>query len=399
MQLLGSRSGSYSGAGSQTWKMNALGVAVGIILTGCLSATASGQNLQVPIEVEQWRRTEIALTSDSDYPNPFADVTVTATFRNGETTITRPAFWDGDRMWRVRFAPPAPGKWHWQTTCSEQDNKGLHGLRGTLTCTSYGGDNPNYVHGFVRVSPNRRYFVRADGTPFFWLGDTHWMMADHERLDANNAPDANGKDQFTQLVEDRLGKGFTVYQNYFAGHHNHWWRNSEYACIDPARFRQVMDPMLDQLADRGFVIAQGIGALQHVRYGAARIAGPACRVCRSSLWRTPPGLVHGTRGEPACPRRQAPADGPRRLAFRRGEVRSLQRLRASCQRAHVSRHADGLGTGALARLVRTARGTHQTRAFDRSRISVSTGTTFRASLSSRPRPCTKPIKCGPSRCH
>lgn len=214
---------------------------------------------KVPLEVAQWRRAEIVLTSDRDYPNPFADVTLTATFRNGETTITRPAFWDGERTWRLRFAPTELGKWTWRTTCSDPDNKGLHNRRGTLTCISYVGDNPNYVHGFVRVSPNHRYFVRADGTPFFWLGDTHWMMADHERLDANNSPDADGRNQFTQLLEDRLGKKFTVYQNYFAGHYRHWWQDREYACIDPTRFREVLDPMLDQLADRGFVIAQGIG--------------------------------------------------------------------------------------------------------------------------------------------
>ena len=243
--------------------------------------------------VAQWRVIEIELTSMAQYANPFADVSVTATFSQDDGSITdpqeknvarggkgrrrsqprsrpvydisfarinkRPAFWDGGSTWKIRFAPPSTGEWSWRTTCSDRGNKGLHGQRGTFTCTSYVGENPNYVHGFVRVSPNRRYFVRADGTPFFWLGDTHWMMADHERLDANNAPDANGRSQFTQLVEDRLGKGFTVYQNYFAGHHRHWWRDSEYACIDPTRFREVMDPMLDQLADRGFVIAQGMG--------------------------------------------------------------------------------------------------------------------------------------------
>jgi hypothetical protein len=123
----------------------------------------------------------------------------------------------------------------------------------------YEGENPNYRHGFIKISANRRYFVRADGTPFFWLGDTHWQMADWERLDDNNAPDAAGRSQFDQLVDDRAKKGFTVYQNYFAGHRRHWWRDDSYACIDPTRFREVLDPMLDRLADRGFVIAQGIG--------------------------------------------------------------------------------------------------------------------------------------------
>jgi len=215
--------------------------------------------MTAPPQVEQWRRAEIVLTSDRDYPNPFADVRIEATFRQGKTTITRPAFWDGERTWRLRFAPPSPGEWQWETACSDAQNTGLHAQQGTLTCTPYHGDNPNYVHGPVQVSPNRRHFVRADGTPFFWLGDTHWMMPDLERIHENNATDATGRSQFTQLMEDRLAKGFTVYQNYFAGHNRHWWRDPKYACIDPTRFREVMDPMLDELAERGLVIAQGIG--------------------------------------------------------------------------------------------------------------------------------------------
>jgi hypothetical protein len=209
--------------------------------------------------VGQWTIAEIALTSAAEYENPFADVSVTATFEHADARIERPAFWDGGPTWKIRFAPPKTGEWTWQTTCSDQADAGLHGRSGRLRCVPYEGANPNYRHGFIRVSPNRRYFVRADGTPFFWLGDTHWQMADWERLNENNAPDAAGRSQFHQLADDRAKKGFTVYQNYFAGHHRHWWRDDRYACIDPTRFREVLDPMLDHLAGRGFVIAQGMG--------------------------------------------------------------------------------------------------------------------------------------------
>ncbi|NQT86585.1 DUF4038 domain-containing protein, partial [bacterium] len=209
--------------------------------------------------VAQWTIEEIPLTSARAYANPFADTTVIAVFVHGDRRIERPAFWDGGRTWKLRFAPPETGEWRWETTCSDTSNTGLHGQTGVVRCVPYKGDNPNYRHGFVQVSPNRRHFVRADGTPFFWLGDTHWQMADWERLQGNNAPDAAGRSQFHQLVDDRAAKGFTVYQNYFTGHLRHWWRDDGYACIDPTRFREVMDPMLDHLADRGFVIAQGIG--------------------------------------------------------------------------------------------------------------------------------------------
>lgn len=209
--------------------------------------------------VAQWTIAEIALTSARDYANPFADVAASAVFSHGDRRVERPGFWDGGSTWRVRFAPPEPGEWRWETACTDQDNTGLHGATGSLRCVPYEGDNPNYRRGFIKASSNRRYFVRADGTPFFWLGDTHWQMADWEQLHENNAPDAAGRGQFHQLVADRAAKGFTVYQNYFTGHLRHWWRDDQYACIDPKRFREVMDPMLDHLADRGIVIAQGIG--------------------------------------------------------------------------------------------------------------------------------------------
>ncbi|HUT36756.1 MAG TPA: DUF4038 domain-containing protein [Planctomycetota bacterium] len=209
--------------------------------------------------VATWTIAEIALTSGRAYANPFADAAVTAVFSHGDRRIERSGFWDGGSAWKIRFAPPEPGEWRWETACSDRDNTGLHGLMGMLRCVPYEGENPNYRHGFVKASPNRRYFVRADGTPFFWLGDTHWQMADWERLHENNAPDAAGRSQFHQLVADRATKGFTVYQNYFAGHLRHWWRDDHYACIEPTRFREVMDPMLNHLAARGFVIAQGIG--------------------------------------------------------------------------------------------------------------------------------------------
>jgi Protein of unknown function (DUF4038) len=31
----------------------------------------------------------------------------------------------------------------------------------------------------IKVADNHRYFVTADGTPFFWLGDTAWGIFNH----------------------------------------------------------------------------------------------------------------------------------------------------------------------------------------------------------------------------
>lgn len=53
----------------------------------------------------------------------------------------------------------------------------------------------------LRLSPNRRFLQREDGTPFFYLGDTAW-----ELFHRTNRADAEA------YLRDRAGKGFTVVQ-------------------------------------------------------------------------------------------------------------------------------------------------------------------------------------------
>jgi hypothetical protein len=53
----------------------------------------------------------------------------------------------------------------------------------------------------IHVSDNGRYFVKADGTPFFWLGDTAWCIFNH--------PTPADVDLY---LDDRAAKGFTVIQ-------------------------------------------------------------------------------------------------------------------------------------------------------------------------------------------
>jgi hypothetical protein len=67
----------------------------------------------------------------------------------------------------------------------------------------YCEDNPLFQHGPIRVAADRRHFEHADGTPFFWLGDTWWMGLCH-RL--------HWPDEFQRLAADRKAKGFNVVQ-------------------------------------------------------------------------------------------------------------------------------------------------------------------------------------------
>ena len=160
---------------------------------------------------EQWCVAEIPLTSSVSYADPFDAVDVTATFTGpGGQVIARPAFWDGTNTWRVRFAPTMMGQWTMTTACTDPSNSGLQGVTRTVQCNAYTGPYAIYQHGFLKVSPNGRHFVYADGTPFFYLGDTHWLYI-HERFATSNVPGVASEFRYT--VDKRVAQGFTVFQS------------------------------------------------------------------------------------------------------------------------------------------------------------------------------------------
>ena len=146
---------------------------------------------------EKWRVIEIELTSTKIYTDPFLDVDVFAYFTGPDgQQITRPAFWDGDQNWKIRFAPPETGLWTMLTISTDSTNSGLHQISATVECGKYGGDLAIYRHGFLKISENGRYLIHADGTPFFYLGDTHWILP-HERFETSNAPGVASQFKYT----------------------------------------------------------------------------------------------------------------------------------------------------------------------------------------------------------
>src|SRR5215208_341646 len=55
--------------------------------------------------------------------------------------------------------------------------------------------------GQLKVSDNKRFLIKGDGSPFFYLGDTAWEL--FHRLD---------REQADRYLQDRAAKGFTVVQ-------------------------------------------------------------------------------------------------------------------------------------------------------------------------------------------
>ena len=82
----------------------------------------------------QYQRFEAAFESTVSYGNPAQETALTALFTSprGEK-LKVPGFWDGGKIWRVRFLPTETGRWKLDTTSSDAANKGLHQQRSEFT--------------------------------------------------------------------------------------------------------------------------------------------------------------------------------------------------------------------------------------------------------------------------
>ena len=181
-----------------------------LLLTGCGSC-----HRQDRIDAQTWVMTELRFESSKDYTSGGSDevlMDVVFTHRKTGQTLVRPAFWDGDNVFMVRFAPTRKGKWTWTSSCPQ--DTALDGLKGKLNCVEYDGELSVYQHGFIRVEPGKKYMTHADGTPFFYLGDTHWGMYSEE-FDAPgpHAGNTGAESHFKYIVDRRVEQGFTVYQS------------------------------------------------------------------------------------------------------------------------------------------------------------------------------------------
>ena len=147
---------------------------------------------------------EIAFTSDRLYANPLVEAELDAIITGPDgAERTVPCFWAGDDAWKLRFAPEAAGTYQYRTVCTDADNAGLNGRSGTLEASPYTGDNPLLAHGRLRAADDRTHMTHADGTPFFWLGDTWWFGLCRRM---------GWPEEFQQFAARRVRQGFNVVQ-------------------------------------------------------------------------------------------------------------------------------------------------------------------------------------------
>ncbi|MCD7819046.1 MAG: DUF4038 domain-containing protein [Lachnospiraceae bacterium] len=219
-------------------------------------------------QAEQWRTVDISITTKKKYSSPFEDVDVTGVFTGLDGQQLRLlAFWDGDGTWVLRFAPTVLGTWVCEVNSTDSENSDFTGTV-TVECVPYTGSLAMYQHGFLRVSEDKDYLEHADGTPFFWLGDTHWTFVTEERFDESNCPEYES--QFKACVDKRVQQKFTVYQcnfrdgkkdGYFGRNLNLMQETDKagrHGFIPNIKeFQENVDKKMQYLADQGLLIAVG----------------------------------------------------------------------------------------------------------------------------------------------
>ncbi|XLZ72148.1 pectinesterase family protein [Massilia sp. SR12] len=115
--------------------------------------------------VEQWGTAEIALAGPQD-GNPFVEVELSATFRQGQRSIQVAGFYDGEGKYKIRFMPDAVGTWEYET---HSNRSALSGKKGRVQAVAPKAGN----RGPVRVH-NTWHFAYADGTPYWQVGTTSY---------------------------------------------------------------------------------------------------------------------------------------------------------------------------------------------------------------------------------
>ncbi|HEV2295279.1 MAG TPA: DUF4038 domain-containing protein [Tepidisphaeraceae bacterium] len=267
-----------------------------------ISALAHAQQPTEANHVREW-----SFTAAKAYADPFNEVELDAVFTTPDGKQVRiPAFWAGGQTWKLRYASSVVGKHAFRTICSDRMSN-LHAVEGFVEITAYTGENPLYRHGPIRVAFDKRHFEHADGTPFFWLGDTWWMgLCDRLRW----------PEDFKTLAADRKKKGFNVIQivaGLYPDMHPFDPRGAneagfpwdqEYQRINPAYF-DAADERLQYLADEGFspcivgawgyfIPSMGVEkAKQHWRYLIARYGALPVTWCAAGEANLPWYLAKG----------------------------------------------------------------------------------------------------------
>ncbi len=138
---------------------------------------------------------DLVWESERTYPDPLRDISVEVAFTSpAGRRVEAPAFWDGDRRWRVRAPLDEAGVWLYRVTASRRDDAGLHDRYGRCRVSAESAAPP-------AVTVDGRCLRDQAGHPWLLLGDASWDLLG-----------SAGDDVWPRYVGVRRLQGFTALQ-------------------------------------------------------------------------------------------------------------------------------------------------------------------------------------------
>lgn len=109
-------------------------------------------------------------------------------------------------------------------------------------------------HGNLRVADNQRYLCHADGEPFFWLGDTGWLLP--QRLNRDEVDyylKRTAKDGFN-VVQIQVLNGVPSYNVYGSSSHPLGWNLADIDSLPGYGYWDHLDYIIDRAEKEGVYI-------------------------------------------------------------------------------------------------------------------------------------------------
>lgn len=131
------------------------------------------QALHSQVKVAKWQPYDFEFKSTTEPSNPFTvNFSADITGPNG-IKLNLPGFYNGNKIWKLRFSPTKEGTW---TITTRSDESSLNNQRTKLLCIK--NKNPK-MHGGLLVDPkNKQHFIYEDGTHWFPNGyEANWLWA------------------------------------------------------------------------------------------------------------------------------------------------------------------------------------------------------------------------------
>ena len=160
--------------------------------------------------IKQYAMSEFLFEAENKSENPYNDIEMLTTFKGPSGQIVNiSGFCDGEKSWKVRFSPPAPGSWTYSTAC-EQD-KNLNNKKGAFTVSPASGAHGLQKHGgILKVSNEFDCITYTDGEPFLWIGESCITMPAYYPYETSDIDRIDSAFKYT--IDRRSEQGFNIQQ-------------------------------------------------------------------------------------------------------------------------------------------------------------------------------------------